>query len=90
MKLTLHHHRSWASTLFALCLLPMGAQAQTNLQAEVNGSKVDLSWELPTGMNDVENNGFEDDTFPGEGWTVQTANGSDYRCTWFHYPTDDF
>ena len=90
MKPTLHHHRSWASTLFALCLLPTGAQAQTNLQAEVNGSKVDLSWELPTGMNDVENNGFEDDTFPGEGWTVQTANGSDYRCTWFHYPTDDF
>ena len=90
MKRTLHNHHSWASTLFALCLLPLGTQAQTNLQAEVNGSKVDLSWDLPAHMHDVENNGFEDDTFPGQGWTVQSLNTTDYRCSWFHYPTDDF
>ena len=79
----------WAAGC-ALTMLCGTAQAQTNLTANVNGCKVELTWDLPEGMQDQDSQGFETEAFPGDEWTVRSTNTSDYRCSWFSYPTSDF
>lgn len=61
-----------------------------DLQSSVDGTKVELSWKRNAEEGIVASADFESDVFPGEGWEVKTYNASDYRCSWFHYPTDDF
>lgn len=34
--------------------------------------------------------GFEDDSFPGNGWEIKTTNTADPCFTWFHYPADNY
>ncbi len=60
----------------------------TDLKAEVIGTKVDLSWSRSVMGQTIQSNDFEA-AFPGEGWTVKTKNNTDYKCTWFKYPTDE-
>ena len=64
-------------------------QAPQNLEAEVQGTIVNLSWDnirtgAQTGVNDFEN------AFPGDGWSVRTRNTNDPCFTWFQYPTDNY
>lgn len=73
-----------ATVAFAQNAAPMA------LSAAVKGSKVDLSWKRTDNGKQLTVNNFENAKFPGDGWTVQRLNTSDYRCSWFAYPTDDF
>ena len=79
----------WAAGC-ALTMLCGTAPAQTNLTANVNGCRVELAWDQPEGLQDQDNQGFEAEEFPGGDWTVRPTNTSDYRCSWFSYPTADF
>lgn len=79
----------WAAGC-ALTMLCGTAPAQTNLTANVNGCKVELTWDLSERLQDLDNQGFEAGEFPGGDWTVRSTNTSDYRCSWFSYPTADF
>ena len=58
-----------------------------NLKADVTGIRVDLSWSRAVVGQAIQSNGFETSEFPGEGWSVKTTNSSDYKCSWFKYPT---
>lgn len=62
----------------------------TNLNAKVEGHKVSLTWDCPDAGEILSEENFEAETFPQEGWEMKSTNTSDYRCTWFHYPTEDF
>lgn len=61
-----------------------------NLKAEVNGTKVVLTWGNTDLAQPVLAEDFEAAQFPSEGWSRTSTNTSDYRCSWFKYPTDDF
>lgn len=62
----------------------------TNLQASVEGDKVTLQWDRAVQGKCIASQDFEGASFPCDGWSVKTTNSSDYRCSWFPYPTDDF
>ena len=62
----------------------------TNLQAEVEGCKVALTWQRGGDEGLLTYEGFEGETFPSEGWETKKFNTTDYRTSWFHYPSDDF
>ena len=73
-----------------LSLMAQAPATPVNLQAEVEGCKVSLSWQRGDNNAILTHEGFEGEKFPSEGWEVQSFNTTDYRCSWFHYPTDDF
>ncbi len=73
-----------------LSLMAQAPATPINLQAEVEGCKVSLSWQRGDNNAILTHEGFEGEKFPSEGWEVQSFNTTDYRCSWFHYPTDDF
>lgn len=73
-----------------LSLMSQTPASPTNLQADVEGCKVSLSWQRGGEDAELAYDGFEKEMFPSEGWEVQSFNTTDYRCSWFHYPTDDF
>lgn len=75
------------STNVLLAQLPA---SPVNLQADVEGCKVSLSWQRGGDEGLLTYEGFESETFPTEGWETKKLNTTDYRCSWFHYPTDDF
>ena len=91
----------FTKTFLASCMVacyafasPFGTVAQNpaypaNLKADVNGTKVDLSWTRSIESKELLSTGFEGTTFPEEGWEQQIMNSSDYKCSWFHYPTDE-
>lgn len=61
-----------------------------NLRADVNFSLVNLSWQRSTTVADtLLSEGFEGETFPPAGWTVETTNDNDASYTWFSFPTED-
>ena len=62
----------------------------TNLQADIEGCKVSLSWQRGGGEALITHEGFEGDIFPSEGWETKKLNTTDYRCSWFRYPGEDF
>ena len=62
----------------------------TNLQADIEGCKVSLSWQRGGGEALITHEGFEGDIFPSEGWETKRLNTTDYRCSWFRYPVEDF
>lgn len=62
----------------------------TQLQADVEGCKVSLHWQRGGEVAVLENEGFEGEAFPSPGWEMKSYNTTDYRCSWFHYPSDDF
>lgn len=64
--------------------------APANLKATVNGTKVVLEWDNADIAQPVLTEDFEKGEFPTEGWSRVTTNTTDYRCSWFHYPTEDF
>lgn len=86
--------RRAALAIAAGCAFAASAQeapsAPANLKAAVNGSKVVLTWDNADLARPVLTEGFETADFPAEGWSRTTTNTSDYRCSWFKYPTDDF
>ena len=71
-------------------LLAQLAASPVILQADVEGCKVSLSWLRGGDEGLLTYEGFESETFPTEGWETKKLNTTDYRCSWFHYPTDDF
>lgn len=71
-------------------LVAQSPATPTNLQAEVDGHKVVLSWQRGGEEGLLTHEGFEGDVFPSEGWETKKLNTTDYRCSWFHYPSDDF
>ena len=73
-----------------LSLMAQAPATPINLQAEVEGCKVSLSWQRGDNNAILTHEGFEGEKFPSDGWEVQSFNTTDYRCSWFHYPTDDF
>ena len=73
-----------------LSLMAQAPATPVNLQAEVEGCKVSLSWQRGDNNAILTHEDFEGEKFPSEGWEVQSFNTTDYRCSWFHYPTDDF
>ncbi|MBR5843533.1 MAG: T9SS type A sorting domain-containing protein [Bacteroidaceae bacterium] len=62
----------------------------TNLQADIDGCMVSLSWQRGGDDTLITYEGFENEAFPSEGWETKKLNTTDYRCSWFHYPSDDF
>ena len=60
------------------------------IKAEVTGTRVDLSWSNVDAGTTLLDCGFEDETFPPEGWSRKVTNDYEYLCSWFHYPSDDF
>ena len=93
MKQPINEKRFLAAALLtsAIAVPVAGAvpQAPQNLEAEVQGTIVNLSWDnirtgAQTGVNDFEN------AFPGDGWSVRTRNTNDPCFTWFQYPTDNY
>ena len=89
-----HKKRVVLSLLLAmgtiLSLMSQVPASPANLQADVEGCKVSLSWQRGGDNAELAHDGFEKEIFPSEGWDIQSFNTTDYRCTWFHYPTDDF
>ena len=74
-------------------VVSMSAQlpvAPSDLQANVEGCKVSLSWQRGGNEALLAQEDFESETFPSQGWELKKYNTTDYRCTWFHYPSDDF
>lgn len=69
---------------FSLPLAPAG------LKAGVKGTRVDLSWTNGDAGEVLLDAGFEDETFPPQGWSQKVTNNYEYLCSWFHYPSDDF
>ncbi len=61
----------------------------TNLKADILGTKVDLSWTRSVEGTTILSTGFEEAAFPGEGWLHIPTNTTDYKCSWFRYPTDE-
>ncbi len=61
----------------------------TNLKATVQGTKVDLTWERTETGTPIVTNDFETAGDLGEGWTQKITNDTDYKCSWFQYPTDE-
>lgn len=93
MKKTLTSLRGLCLTaaLAAVQLATSAADATVpaNLQVTLNGSLATLSWQRAGQTAVVAANDFEAAFLP-EGWTQRTTNATDYRCSWFWYPTDDF
>lgn len=77
-----------------VCCTPLVAAATTpppaNLAAAVDGHKVTLTWDCPDMGDVIADEDFENTEFPKEGWERKSTNTSDYRCSWFRYPTQDF
>lgn len=63
--------------------------APAGLQASVEGIKATLSWQRAGQTATLAANDFETALLP-DGWTQRTTNDTDYRCSWFQYPTADF
>lgn len=64
--------------------------APTGLKGSASGYLVNLSWDLAPRGNALLDEGFESETFPPDGWSVQTKNRTNYAFTWFQFPTEDF
>lgn len=64
--------------------------APVGLTANVEGHRVTLTWNSPDVGDVIAAEDFEGSEFPQGGWRRKIRNTSDYRCTWFKYPTKDF
>lgn len=82
----------------AALLLISGASVQAfgalpeppkNLAADVQGTVVNLTWDNTPVGTQTSSNDFEN-SFPGDGWSIQTTNTNDACFTWFQYPTSNY
>lgn len=83
-----------SATLFALTALAVPSfalpAAPAGINAEVKGTRVDLNWTNGDAGAVLLDAGFEDESFPPQGWSQKVTNNYEYLCSWFHYPSDDF
>ncbi len=88
-------HRLLFSTLAASALLlPCGAQAFTpvapgNLQADVNGGVVHLTWDWGNAGDLTCFSDFEGEEFPPSGWELKTTYSYNPLGNWIQYNTGD-
>lgn len=82
-----------ATLASALCLTATATSAQNaparpaNVKAAADYNRVTITWDIPTKMDTLLKEDFEDMVFPPKGWTVKTTNTYDPFYTWFHFPT---
>lgn len=65
-------------------------QTPEGVNAEVFGTRVELSWSNGDAGSPLLECGFEEGSFPAEGWSTKVTNDYKYFCSWFSYPSSDF
>ena len=65
-------------------------QTPEGVNAEVFGTRVELSWSNGDAGSPLLECGFEEGSFPAEGWSTKVTNNYQYLCSWFSYPSSDF